>query len=117
MDVYARVDDFIWDAFNEGQDLQAQVELLQEADREVPGAGSGGQYIYYPGVQTFFERYRNPLHRGATGTKPFKEIRSRYLKRKEGRESAERNQRLKESLVRGKRGYGLNDTHTKLSST
>ena len=50
------------------------------------------------------------------GRKPAKEIRSRYLKRKERREAAERNQ-VEGKFGQGKRGYGLNDIRARLSST
>jgi hypothetical protein len=36
---------------------------------EIPGAGSGGQDISHAGEPSFFERERNPVHRGSTGTK------------------------------------------------
>ena len=50
------------------------------------------------------------------GRKPVKEIKSRYWKRKERREAAERN-RVEGKFGQGKRGYGLNDIRARLSST
>jgi hypothetical protein len=50
------------------------------------------------------------------GRKLVKEIRSRYRKRKERREAAERNQ-VEGKFGQGKRGYGLNDIRARLSST
>jgi len=48
--------------------------------------------------------------------KPVKEIKSRYRKRKERREAAERNQ-VEGKFCQCKRGYGLNDNRARLSST
>jgi IS5 family transposase len=45
-----------------------------------------------------------------------KEVKSAYQKRKERRESAERN-RVEGKFGQGKRGYGLNDIRARLSST
>src|SRR5690554_2856511 len=50
------------------------------------------------------------------GRMPVKEIKSRYQKRKERREAAERNQ-VEGKFGQGKRGYGLNDIRARLSST
>ena len=50
------------------------------------------------------------------GRKPVKEAKSAYQKRKERRESAERNQ-VEGKFGQGKRGYGLNDIRVRLSST
>ena len=50
------------------------------------------------------------------GRKLVKEIRSRYRKRKERREAAERNQ-VEGKFGQGKRGYGLNDIRSRLSLT
>ncbi len=50
------------------------------------------------------------------GRKLVKEIRSRYRKRKERGEAAERNQ-VEGNFGQGKRGCGLNDIRTRLSST
>jgi hypothetical protein len=45
-----------------------------------------------------------------------REIKSGYQKRKERRESAERNQ-VEGKFGQGKRGYGLNDIRARLSTT
>ena len=45
-----------------------------------------------------------------------KEIKSRYQKRKERREAAERNQ-VEGRFGQGKRGYGLNDIRARLATT
>ena len=50
------------------------------------------------------------------GRKPAKEIKSRYQKRKERREAAERNQ-VEGKFGQGKRGYGLNDIRARLATT
>ena len=50
------------------------------------------------------------------GRKPIKEIKSRYQKRKERREAAERNQ-VEGKFGQGKRGYGLNDIRARLGTT
>ena len=50
------------------------------------------------------------------GRKPAKEIKSRYQKRKELREAAERNQ-VEGKFGQGKRGYGLNDIRARLATT
>ena len=52
----------------------------------------------------------------ALGQKPVKEIRSRYRKRKERREAAERNQ-VEGKFGQGKRGYGLIDIRARQSPT
>lgn len=53
---------------------------------------------------------------GSVERKPAKDLKSRYQKRKERRETAERNQ-VEGKFGQGKRGYGLNDIQARLATT
>lgn len=116
LDGYARVDHFHRDAFNEGQDLQAQVERFRKLTGKYPELVQVDK-IYLTRENRRFLKERGIRFTGEPlGRKPAKEIRSRYRKRKERREAAERNQ-VEGKFGQGKRGYGLNDIRARLSST
>jgi hypothetical protein len=116
LDGYARVDHFDWDAFNEGKDLQAQVERFRKLTGKYPELVQVDK-IYLTRENRRFLKEKGIRYTGEPlGRKPVKEIKSRYLKRKERREAAERNQ-VEGKFGQGKRGYGLNDIRAKLSST
>jgi hypothetical protein len=116
LDGYARVDHFHWDAFNEGQDLQGQVERFRKLTGKYPELVQVDK-IYLTRENRRFLKEKGIRYTGEPlGRKPLKEIRSRYLKRKKRREAAERNQ-VEGKFGQGKRGYGLNDIRARLSST
>jgi IS5 family transposase len=116
LDGYARVDHFDWDAFNEGQYLQAQVERFRMLTGKYPELVQVDK-IYLTRENRRFLKVKGIRYTGEPlGRKPAKEIRSRYQKRKERREAAERNQ-VEGKFGQGKRGYGLNDIRARLSST
>ena len=116
LDGYARVDHFDWDAFNEGQDLQAQVERFRKLTGKNPELVQVDK-IYFTRENRRFLKEKEIRHTGdPLGRKPVKEVKSAYQKRKERRESAERNQ-VEGKFGQGKRGYGLNDIRARLSST
>ena len=116
LDGYARVDHFLWDAFNEGQDLQAQVERFRKLTGKYPELVHVDK-IYLTRENRRFLKLKGIRFTGEPlGRKPIKEIKSRYQKRKERREAAERNQ-VEGKFGQGKRGYGLNDIRARLSST
>jgi hypothetical protein len=116
LDGYARVDHFDWDAFNEGQDLQAQVERFRKLTGKYPELVQVDK-IYLTRENRRFLKEKGIRHTGdPLGRKPVKEVKSAYQKRKERRESAERN-RVEGKFGQGKRGYGLNDIRARLSST
>lgn len=113
---YARVDHFDWNAFNEGQDLQSQVERFRELTGKYPELVQVDK-IYLTRENRRFLKEKGIRHTGdPLGRKPEKEVKSAYQKRKERRESAERNQ-VEGKFGQGKRGYGLNDIRARLSST
>ena len=116
LDGYARVDHFHWDAFNEGQDLQSQVERFRKLTGKYPELVQVDK-IYLTRENRRFLKEKGIRYAGEPlGRKQAKEIRSRYRKRKERREAAERNQ-VEGKFGQGKRGYGLNDIRARLSST
>ena len=116
LDGYARVDHFDWDAFNEGQDLQAQVERFRELTGKYPELVQVDK-IYLTRENRRFLKEKGIRYTGEPlGRKPVKEIKSRYQKRKERREAAERNQ-VEGKFGQGKRGYGLNDIRARLATT
>ena len=116
LDGYARVDHFHWDASGEGQDLQGQVERFRKLKGKYPELVQVDK-IYLTRENRRFLKEKGIRFTGEPlGRKPAKEIRSRYLKRKERREAAERNQ-VEGKFGQGKRGYGLNDIRARLSST
>jgi hypothetical protein len=116
LDGYARVDHFDRDVFNEGPDLQAQVERFSELTGKYPEPVQVDK-IYLTRENRRFLKEKGIRYTGEPlGRKPVKEIKSRYRKRKERREAAERN-RVEGKFGQGKRGYGLNDIRAGLFST
>ncbi len=116
LDGYARVDHFDWDAFNEGQDLQVQVERFRKLTGKYPELVQVDK-IYLTRENRRFLKEKGIRYTGEPlGRKPVKEIKSRYQKRKERREAAERNQ-VEGKFGQGKRGYGLNDIRARLATT
>ena len=113
---YAKVDHFDWDAFNEGQDLQVQVEGFRQLTGKYPELVQVDK-IYLTRENRRFLKEKSIRYTGdPLGRKPVREIKSGYQKRKERRESAERNQ-VEGKFGQGKRGYGLNDIRARLSTT
>jgi len=116
LDGYARVDHLDWDAFNEGQDLQAQVERFRELTGKYPELVQVDK-IYLTRENRRFLKEKGIRYTGdPLGRKPAKEIKSRYQKRKERREAAERNQ-VEGKFGQGKRGYNMNNIRAKLPTT
>jgi len=116
LDGYARVDHFDWDAFNERQDLQAQVERFRKLTGKFPELVQVDK-IYLTRENRRFLKEKGIRYTGEPlGRKPVKEIKSRYWKRKDRREAAERNQ-VEGKFGQGKRGYGLNDIRARLATT
>ncbi|MGE4434212.1 MAG: transposase [Bacteroidales bacterium] len=90
---YARIDRFEWDAYNEGDKI-----YLNRANRA-------------------WLKERNIRHTGEPlGRKPAKTVKSYYLRRKERREAAERNQ-IEGKYGQGKNGYDMNQIRAKMPST
>jgi len=116
LDGYARVDHFDWDAFNEGQDLQAQVERFRELTGKYPELVQVDKIYLTRENRRFLKEKRIRYTGEPLGRKPVKEIKSRYQKRKERREAVERNQ-VEGKFGQGKRGYGLNDIRARLATT
>ncbi len=116
LDGYARVDHFHWDAFNEGQDLQSQVERFRKLTGKYPELVQVDKIYLTRENRRFLKEKRIRYTGEPLGRKPAKEIKSKYQKRKERREAAERNQ-VEGKFGQGKRGYGLNDIRARLSST
>jgi len=116
LDGYARVDHFDWDAYNEGQDLQAQVERFRKLTGKYPELVQVDKIYLTRENRRFLKEKRIRYTGEPLGRKPAKEIKSRYQKRKERREAAERNQ-VEGKFGQGKRGYGLNDIRARLATT
>lgn len=116
LDGYARVDHFDWDAFNEGQDIQAQVERFRKLTGMYPELVQVDKIYLTRENRRFLKEKGIRYTKEPLGRKPVKQIRSGYRKRKERREAAERNQ-VEGKFGQGKRGYGLNDVRARLSST
>jgi hypothetical protein len=116
LDGYARVDHFDWDAFNEGQDLQSQVERFRKLTGKYPELVQVDKIYLTRENRRFFKEKGIRYTGEPLGRKPVKEIKSRYLKRKERREAAERYQ-VEGKFGQGKRGYGLNDIRARLATT
>jgi IS5 family transposase len=116
LDGYARVDHSDRDAFNEGQDFQAQVERFRKLTGKYPELVQVDKIYLTRENRRFLKEKGIRYTREPLGRKPVKEIKSRYRKRKERREAAGRNQ-VEGKFGLGKRGYGLNDIRARLSST
>jgi len=113
---YARIDRFEWDAYNEGCDLPMQVERYKVLNGHYPELVQVDK-IYLNRSNRAWLKERNIRHTGdPLGRKPVKTVKSYYMKRKERREAAERNQ-IEGKFGQGKNGYNLNQIRAKLSST
>ena len=113
---YARIDRFEWDAYNEGCDLPMQVERYRELNGHYPELVQVDK-IYLNRSNRAWLKERNIRHTGdPLGRKPVKKVKSYYMRRKERREAAERNQ-IEGKFGQGKNGYNLNQIRAKLSST
>jgi len=113
---YARIDRFEWDAYNEGCDLPMQVERYKALNGHYPELVQVDK-IYLNRSNRAWLKERNIRHTGdPLGRKPVKTVKSYYMKRKERRESAERNQ-IEGKFGQGKNGYNLNQIRARLSST
>lgn len=113
---YARIDRFEWNAYNEGCDLPMQVERYKELNGHYPELVQVDM-IYLNRSNRTWLKERNIRHTGdPLGRKPVKKVKSYYMRRKERREAAERNQ-IEGMFGQGKNGYNLNQIRAKLSST
>jgi len=113
---YARIDRFEWDAYNEGCDLPMQVERYKQLNGHYPELVQVDK-IYLNRTNRAWLKERNIRHTGdPLGRKPVKTVKSYYMRRKERREAAERNQ-IEGKFGQGKNGYNLNQIRAKLSST
>ena len=116
VDGYARVDHFDWDAFNEGQDLQAQVERFRELTGKYPELVQVDKIYLTRENRRFLKEKRIRFTGEPLGRKPVKESKTAYQKRKERQQAAERNQ-VEGKFGQGKRGYNLNNIRARLSTT
>jgi len=115
-DGFARIDRFDWRAYNEGCDLPMQVERYKTLTGHYPELVQVDK-IYLNRSNRAWLKERNILHTGEPlGRKPVKTVKSYYMRRKERREAAERNQ-IEGKFGQGKNGYNLNQIRAKLSST
>lgn len=113
---YARIDRFEWDAYNEGCDLPMQVERYKTLNGHYPELVQVDK-IYLNRANRAWLKERNIRHTGEPlGRKPAKTVKSYYLRRKERREAAERNQ-IEGKFGQGKNGYDMNQIRAKLPST
>jgi len=115
-DGFARIDRFDWNAYNEGCDLPMQVERYRTLTGHYPELVQVDK-IYLNRTNRAWLKERNIRHTGdPLGRKPVKTAKSYYIRRKERREAAERNQ-IEGKFGQGKNGYNLNQIRAKLSST
>jgi len=113
---YARIDRFEWDAYNEGCDLPMQVERYKALNGYYPELVQVDK-IYLNRSNRAWLKERNIRHTGdPLGCKPVRTVKSYYMRRKERREAAERNQ-IEGKFGQGKNVYNLNQIRAKLSST
>lgn len=115
-DGFARIDRFDWNAYNEGCDLPGQVDRYKTLNGHYPELVQVDK-IYLNRTNRTWLKERNIRHTGdPLGRKPVKKVKSYYIRRKERREAAERNQ-IEGKFGQGKNGYNLNQIRAKLSST
>ena len=113
---YARIDRFEWDAYNEGCDLPMQVERYKTLNGHYPELVQVDK-IYLNRANRAWLKERNILHTGEPlGRKPAQTVKSYYLRGKERREAAERNQ-IEGKFGQGKNGYDMNQIRAKMPST
>jgi transposase, IS5 family len=112
---FARIDRFDWNAYNEGCDLPMQIERYKTLTGHYPELVQVDK-IYLNRTNRAWLKERNIRYTGdPLGRKPVKTVKSYYIKRKERREAAERNQ-IEGKFGQGKNGYNLNQIRAKLYS-
>ncbi len=115
-DSYARIDHFDWNAYNEGKDIIMLVERYRELHGHYPGVVLVDK-IYLNRDNRRWPKEHCIAHTGdPLGRKRVVNPISAYAKRKKRRECAERNQ-AEGKFGQGKRGYELNSTRARFSST
>lgn len=113
---YARIDRFDWNAYNEGVDLPSQVERYKALTGHYPELVQVDK-IYLNRFNRAWLKERGIRHTGEPlGRKPQPTAKTAYQKRKERKESAERNQ-IEGKFGQAKNGYSLNHIRARLSST
>ena len=113
---FCRVDRFIWDAFNEGGDVELLVENYYEFYRRYPETFLGDSIYMNRKARAFLKEkgikiYGKPL--GRPPKVPKETATQKYRKRKK---AAERNH-IEGKFGQGKRGYGLNNVKASLKET
>ncbi len=113
---FARIDRADWEAFNEGCDLQAQVERYKKLFGHYPELLQVDQ-IYLTRVNRTWLKERGIRYTGKPlGRKPTKTKKTASQIKQERKELAERNQ-IEGKFGQGKNGYNLNHIRARLSRT
>jgi len=115
-DGYARIDHFDWEAYHEGCDLTQQVEGYKNIRGYYPELLQVDK-IFLGRSNRIWLKEHGIRHTGdPLGRKPKRENISAAIKRKQRKESAERNQ-IEGKFGQAKRGYDLNNIKARLSTT
>jgi hypothetical protein len=113
---FCRIDKFIWDAFNEGNFLQDQVENFKKIYGRYP------KYLLADKIYLNRENRKYLKDKGIniTGTplgRPKKETDKNYSKRYRKKKKAAQRNHIEGKFGQAKRGYGLNNIKARLPET
>lgn len=114
-DGFARINTLSWDAYNEGTDLQEQVEHYKTLHGFYPEVVITDQ-IYGTRENRLWLKERNIRFSGKPLGRPSKEMLSPYQKRKQKMEQRQRNQ-IEGKFGQGKNAYDLNRVRTRTAKT
>ena len=116
VDGYARINQFDYEAFNEGTFLQDQVEAYKNFYGFYPELVQSDD-IYMSHDNRNYLKERGIRHTGRPlGRKPKKEAQTRYQREKSKKEKNERNH-IEGKFGQGKAGYDLNKIKARLADT
>lgn len=112
---YARINTLSWDAYNEGTDLQKQVETYKEINGHYPEVVITDK-IYGTRENRMWLKERDIRFSGKPLGRPTNETLSPYQKRKQKIEKGIRNQ-IEGKFGQGKNGYGLSKVRARVAKT
>lgn len=112
---YARINTFSWDAYNEGTDLQKQVETYKEINGHYPEVVITDK-IYGTRENRMWLKERDIRFSGKPLGRPPNETLSPYQKRKQKIEKGIRNQ-IEGKFGQGKNAYGLSKVRARAAKT
>jgi transposase, IS5 family len=113
---FARINNFSWDAYNEGTDLKKQVETYRTIHGHYPELVLVDQIYATKENRKWLKERDIRITAPPLGRPKAKEKETPYFRRKKRKEKAERNH-IEGKFGQGKNGYNLNQIRAKLKET